>query len=65
MKRLLILTLLIAPACSHSSVRDRQDTALKDPMNYTPTVDRNVSSGGITDFKSDALKKDLNSVFNP
>ncbi|HEV8608425.1 MAG TPA: hypothetical protein VGQ99_24040 [Tepidisphaeraceae bacterium] len=69
MKYLLSLTLLLAGCASepNPSVRQRQDDALRDPMNYSPNVtDRNdVSGGGITDLKKDGLKKDLNSVFNP
>jgi hypothetical protein len=48
-----------------SNMRARQDEALRDPFNYSPTDRTDVSGGGITDFKSDAFIKDVNSVFSP
>ena len=68
MRHLLILLVLL-PACSSSnqSVRQRQDEALRDPMGYSSdAADRtDISGGGTADLKKDALKKDINSVFNP
>jgi hypothetical protein len=69
MKYLLHFIFLLAGS-SHSSgpsVRDRQDSALNDPMNYKmDTKEHNDISGGDTaELRKDALKKDLNSVFNP
>ena len=54
------------PTSRPVSFRERQDQALKDPMNYKPdfSSDR-VSSGGISDFDKEGLKKDLRSVFDP
>jgi hypothetical protein len=69
MKYLLPLILIIAGCTSDRSpsVRERQDEALRDPMNYAPDTSRHndVSGGGTMDLKKDSLKKDLNSVFNP
>jgi hypothetical protein len=48
-----------------SNMRSRQDEALRDPFNYSPTDRSDISGGGITDFKSDAFKKDVKSVFSP
>jgi len=50
-----------------SSVRSRQDEALRDPMGYSSDAAEHtdISGGGTTDLKKDALKKDINSVFNP
>ena len=69
MKYLFLLVIIVAGCSSdHSaSVRDRQDEALRDPMNYKlDGSDRNdISGGGTAEFKKDALKKDINSVFGP
>ena len=66
MKHLMFLILLL-PACSSQSgptARERQDEAMRDPMNYK--VDKpNKISTGTADLDKDALKKDFNSVFNP
>jgi hypothetical protein len=48
-----------------SSMRTRQDEALRDPFNYSPTDRSDISGGGMSDFKSDAFMKDVNSVFSP
>ena len=49
-----------------TSLRERQDAALKDPYGYKPDVDnRDVSGGGLFDLDKDGMKKDLNNVFNP
>ncbi len=46
--------------------KQKQDAVLRDPWNYSPFDDRtDVSGGGISDFKKDAFKKDVNSVFSP
>jgi len=69
MKYLLLVAIFIAGCSSEPTptIRQRQDAALKDPMNYSPNAgDRtDISGGGMTDLKKDALKKDLNSVFSP
>lgn len=48
------------------SISDRQDSMLKNPMNYSLKWDTpDISGGGITDYHSQAMQKDLNDVFNP
>ena len=67
MKHLLFLILLL-PACSSQSgptARERQEEALRDPMNYKVDKPNKISGGGTADLDKDALKKDFNSVFNP
>jgi hypothetical protein len=66
MKKFICIAILLAGCSSNQTVRTRQDSALKDPMNYSPnTSEHNVSSGGITDLDAKGLKRDFNSVFNP
>jgi hypothetical protein len=50
-----------------TGMRQRQDQALKDPFNYSPYDDdrTDISGGGLTTFKKDAFKKDVNSVLGP
>ena len=48
------------------TMRERQDRALSDPMNYKPDFSNDhVSSGGIGDTDKAGLKKDMDHVFNP
>jgi hypothetical protein len=48
------------------SISDRQDSMLKNPMNYSLKWDTpDISGGGITEYHSQAMQKDLNDVFNP
>lgn len=54
-----------APTTRPASMAERQDQAMKDPMNYSPHVNPNVSGGGIGDFDKDAFKRDLDHVLNP
>ncbi|HEX2973275.1 MAG TPA: hypothetical protein VHP11_13150 [Tepidisphaeraceae bacterium] len=70
MKWLLMVAVLAALAgCSsdESSPRQRQEEALRDPWNYSPYRNDtgDVSGGGLTDFKKDAFKRDVNSVLSP
>ena len=67
MKYLTFLILLLS-ACSSQpgpSARERQDQAMRDPMNYKVDKPNKISGGGTADLDKDALKKDFNSVFNP
>ena len=48
-----------------SDMRARQDQALRDPFNYSLNDRTDISGGGMTDFKSDAFMKDVNSVISP
>jgi hypothetical protein len=54
------------PTTRPASVRDRQDAALRDPFGYKSDVDQyDVSGGGIGEFDRDAMKRDIDHVFNP
>lgn len=49
-----------------STLRQRQDEAMRDPFNYSPHPDRyDVSGGGMTDFKRKEFKRDVDAVLNP
>ena len=50
-----------------SSMRARQDAALRDPFSYKPDMrsDQNISGGGFFDLDKKALSKDMKSVFDP
>jgi uncharacterized protein YcfL len=66
----IMIAILLLAGCessTNSSARQRQDNALRDPMNYSPNVSEHndISGGAMTDLKKDSLKKDINSVFNP
>jgi len=68
MRAYLLIAILVAGCSSdHNSVRERQDDALRDPMNYSPDTTRHndITGGGTADFNSDGMKKDLKSVFGP
>jgi len=69
MKLLTCLTaaILLIGCESQSTMHQRQDEALRDPMNYSPHVSdqTDISGGGMLDFKKDAFKRDMNSVFDP
>jgi hypothetical protein len=54
------------PTTQPTSMSQRQDDALRDPFGYKPDMRReDVSGGDIGHLDRDALKKDLNNVFNP
>jgi hypothetical protein len=67
----LVVFLFLLPACSSSdrpaTIRERQDEALHDPMNWSPNTSshNDISGGGTADYKKDSMKKDINSVFGP
>ena len=54
-----------APTTRPSSMRERQDAAMRDPFNYKPDMSRDVSGGDTGHLDREGLKKDLNNVFNP
>jgi hypothetical protein len=65
-----IAATMLLSACSsaptESSMDDRQAKALKDPFHYSPADDiPDISGGGISDFDSKAMGRDLNHVLNP
>lgn len=65
---LLMLAILIGGCADDSTMRQRQDSALRDPFNYSPYGKSNpddISGGGTMEFKKDAFNRDVKSVFNP
>jgi hypothetical protein len=53
------------PTTRPSSASDRQEAALKDPFNYSPNMDEDISGGGIGHYDRNAMRKDLDNVLNP
>jgi hypothetical protein len=54
------------PTTRPTSMRQRQDAALRDPFSYKPGIeDQDISGGGIGEFDSDGMKRDIDHVFNP
>ncbi len=56
-----------APSTQPTSVRERQEQAMKDPMNYKvePGTPRSTDRGGMWQFDRDGFKRDVDHVFNP
>jgi hypothetical protein len=48
-----------------TTTAERQDEALRDPMNYKPQVPGPDGADDFGHMDSNGLKKDLNDVFNP
>jgi hypothetical protein len=66
----LISAAMFVSACStttsETSIDDRQAKALKDPFHYAPGDDiPDISGGGINNYDSKAMGRDLNHVLNP
>ena len=56
------------PTTRPSTVKDRQDAALRDPMGYSPNMnspDTDISGGKLHELDRGALKKDIDHVLNP
>jgi len=48
------------------AVAKRQDQALRDPMNYSVDMDNtDIMGGGIGEYDSKAMKRDLDAFWNP
>jgi hypothetical protein len=66
---LCLIAAMILTGCASGpqqpSPAERQDAALKDPMNYKPSVGGDVSGGGIMDFDQRGFGSDLHDVLNP
>ena len=57
-----------SPTTRPSSVKDRQEAALKDPMGYSPNMnspDTDISGGKLNELDRGALRKDIDHVLNP
>ena len=59
----------LAVGCTDGPSADSGDPttrALSDPMGYSPNHDdEDISGGSLTNFDSDAFKKDMDHVLNP
>lgn len=54
------------PTTRPASLSERSEEALRDPFGYSPTFDKtDISGGGIGDYDKDAMRKDVDRVFNP
>jgi hypothetical protein len=54
------------PTTQPTSMRERQDAALRDPFSYKPGVgDQDISGGDLGHFDRQGMKKDIDHVFNP
>lgn len=72
-----LASILLISGCTYNSTnttpdaqsdRQKQEAALRDPMNYKPddsTDPYDISGGGINNMDSKALKRDLDDVLNP
>ena len=69
----IVLTFLLVgcsdskPTTQPSTIRDRQDAALKDPFGYSVDVNKehSVSGGGLFELDKDGFKKDMDHALNP
>ena len=53
-------------ATTQPSAYDRSEAALRDPMGVKAETDPiDISGGAIHEYRHDAMKRDLDSVFNP
>lgn len=52
-------------ATQPSTLRDRQDALLRDPFSDTKSQNVDISGGKINELDREALKRDINNVFNP
>ncbi len=49
-----------------ATMRQSQDKAMGDPMNYSPSFDNvDISGGGINELKTKSMQRDVNDVLNP
>ena len=54
------------PTTRPLTMRERQDQTIRDPMGYSPDMDRtDISGGGLSEFDNEGFGKDLKNVFNP
>lgn len=54
------------PTTRPTSMRERQDAALRDPFAYKPGVeDQDISGGDIGHLDRKGMKRDIDHVFNP
>jgi len=48
-----------------STAYDRQQAAIKDPFDYSPNMNQDISGGGIGTYDKKAMRKDIDDVLNP
>ena len=53
------------PTTRPASASDRQEAALKDPFDYSPNINEDISGGDIGHLDKKAMKRDLDDVLNP
>jgi hypothetical protein len=54
------------PTTRPSTLKERQDAAMRDPFGYSPNAGRtDVSGGGLTDFDRDGFNRDLKNALDP
>jgi hypothetical protein len=53
------------PSTQPTSIGDRQDAAINDPMDYKPDFPKDVSGGDIGHYDKDGMNRDLNDFLNP
>lgn len=64
---LILAGMALARCTSPERKPDPRDQALKDPMNYNPAGSEwpDISGGGILNYDSKAVGKDIDHVFSP
>ena len=63
---ILSVALLAGCASSHKQPTTRPtDSALKDPMGYSPDMGDDVSGGNINQYDHNGMKRDVDSLLNP
>ena len=56
------------PTTRPSTVKERQEAALRDPFGYSPDMDsaeNDISGGKINELDRKAMRKDIDHVLNP
>jgi hypothetical protein len=54
------------PTTRPSTLRERQDAAMRDPFGYSPDAgNADISGGGLTDFDRQGFNRDFKDVLNP
>ena len=64
-----LVALLTGLGCAEkkkAGMYDRSEEAMKDPFNYSPEFEKpDTDHGGISDWDSDGMRKDVDNVLNP
>jgi hypothetical protein len=66
----LLAACLAAAGCAassdHTTVAQRQNLLLSDPMNYTPPMDNtDITTGDVGNYDAKAMKRDVDDFWNP